>query len=475
MSEDLQAGSHTSKISEYASHSLDILPPQYTAEEIYRPDVLETIEQALDRLSPALRDLSLKIHSHPEISFEEKYAHDTLTEFMESSGFKVTRHYLGLETAWRAEFKHGTGGRVIGVNSEMDALPGIGHACGHNLIAIVGVAISLGLKAVLTKHDIPGKIVLLGTPGEESGAGKAILIERGGYKDMDVCLMAHPGAGPLNCTGTGPCKATQSIFVDYRGQTAHASAAPWEGKNALDAAVIGYSSMAALRQQIEPTHRAHAIIKGENWAYNIIPDNAKIEACVRAPTWKEAQVLKDRVLKCFTAAADATDTTCTVTLGESLFDLKQNPLLASEYSNIIAKYGIKTIYMEGAIGGSTDFGNVTYVVPGLHPAYTIPTLPNGKNHTKAFTDAARTEEAHNMSISVAKALAHTGFHVIDDDAFYSQSTGKDQTAHPQATVRTKTKFAHGFTDSVLSYLCVVIITTNGNQPSCVISRHPDQA
>ncbi|THH00612.1 hypothetical protein EW026_g1972 [Hermanssonia centrifuga] len=151
--------------------------------------VMNTIESTIEEINPELRKLNLDIWEHPEVGFKEHYAHDTLTAFMSERGFTVTKHYLGLDTAWRAEYSRGIGGRVIGLQSEMDALPNIGHACGHNLIAISGVAIALALKAALEEHNVSGKIVLLGTPAEESGGGKIKLLEQGAYSDMDVCMM----------------------------------------------------------------------------------------------------------------------------------------------------------------------------------------------------------------------------------------------------------------------------------------------
>ncbi|KAF8481373.1 hypothetical protein JB92DRAFT_3149256 [Gautieria morchelliformis] len=386
---------------------------------IFRPEVLKTIEAEIDKHSSDLSDLSLKIHNHPELRFEEKYAHDTLTAFMSSHGFSVTQHYLGLDTAWKATFSHGSGGPVIGVNSEMDALPGIGHACGHNLIAIVGVAVSLAIKAALQKHNVSGDIVLLGTPGEEGGGGKVILLERGGYKEMDACVMAHPGPGAPKTAGTGPCKAVQHITVEYFGHTAHASAAPWEAQNALDAAFLAYSSISVLRQQIHPSHRVHGIMEGKDWAANIIPDYAKMTWIVRAPSWKETCLLQARVNKCFEAAALATDTRVTITPKNSQYDLSQNDVLAEDFADVLSKtFDVQVSpTVEGAIGGSTDFGNVTYAVPAIHPSYAIPTKPNGGNHTASFAASARTQEAHDASLVIAKALAHTGFRVIDDSQF----------------------------------------------------------
>ncbi|KAJ8457725.1 hypothetical protein ONZ45_g18203 [Pleurotus djamor] len=170
----------------------DDKPPEYTwndAKSIYRPEILTTIESTLDEINPQLRALSLQIHDNPELRFEERFAHDLLTSYMARHGFTVTRHYLGLDTAWRAEYQHLGGGRVLGINSEMDALPGMGHACGHNLIAISGVGVAIAVKAALEAHSIPGKVILLGTPAEESGGGKILLLDRGGYDEMDACVM----------------------------------------------------------------------------------------------------------------------------------------------------------------------------------------------------------------------------------------------------------------------------------------------
>ncbi|KAF8659886.1 hypothetical protein AX16_001770 [Volvariella volvacea WC 439] len=169
------------------------LPPRYTSSRTslswLSPDVRNTIEGTVNALNSDLRKLSMQIHGHPEVAFEEKYAHDLLTDFMSRHGFRVTRHYLGLSTAWRAEYTHGKGGRILGINSEMDALRGIGHACGHNLIAISGVGVAIAVRKALEVHNVPGTVVLLGTPAEEGGGGKVILLDRGAYKDMDACVM----------------------------------------------------------------------------------------------------------------------------------------------------------------------------------------------------------------------------------------------------------------------------------------------
>ncbi|KIO34098.1 hypothetical protein M407DRAFT_240734 [Tulasnella calospora MUT 4182] len=395
-------------------------PPSY-AEPLFRPDVVKTIEEEIYNLSDELRELSLKIHDHPEIGYEEKYAHDTLTAFMRDHDFDVTPHYLGLETAWRAAFEVGKGGRTVGFQSEMDALPGIGHACGHNLIAIIGVGCAIAVARAIKKHDVAAKVVLLGTPAEEGGQGKVKLIDAGGYKEMDACLMAHPSAGPPRSAGTGSSLAVQVLTAQYFGHTAHAAGAPWEGKNALDAAFLAYSAISVLRQQIKPTHRTHGIIEGRDWAANVIPGYSKCRWYIRAPTRAEVQVLHGRVKKCFEAAALATD--CRMEWSEQggTYDVRQNECLADEFTRVAERYGIQASrQIQAAVGGSTDFGNVTYELPSLHPSFAIPTEPGGGNHTTLFTKAAATKEAHAAALQTAKALAITGARIVIDDSFMAE-------------------------------------------------------
>ncbi|KAI6038611.1 hypothetical protein EDC04DRAFT_2569507 [Pisolithus marmoratus] len=398
---------------------------------VYRPDILEIIEKTIDELSPALRELSQDILGmSPFARRANPYAHDVYTTFMEKQGFVVQRHYL-LETAWIATYSHGQGGPVLGVNSEMDALPGIGHACGHNLIGIAGVAVACAAKAAMEKLDINGKVILLGTPAEEGGAGKVKLWERGAYEEMDVCLMCHPAPGPPYSVSLSSCLALVRLQVDFVGHTAHAGLSPWEGQNALDAAVLAYTNIGLLRQQTKPTHRIHGIFEGKDWAPNIIPDNSTMRWYVRAPTTKEALETTERVQACFRAAAIATRCRVVITQPSAANELVQNPVLGiavgSFINNILGKeladvvrkkYGVID-YEWGIKSASTDFGNVSYLMPGLHPGFSIPTVPNGGNHTPAFTEAASTIEAHEACLDVSKALAAVGMRVLTDETFLS--------------------------------------------------------
>ncbi|KAF7970951.1 hypothetical protein HWV62_22531 [Athelia sp. TMB] len=397
-------------------------PPAYSAGKLWlEAEVMLTVEDSIERLDPELRKLSLAIHDHPELGFQERFAHDKLTDFMEKNGFVVTRHYLGLETAWRAEFTNGKGGRVIGVNSEMDALPGVGHGCGHNLIAIAGAGVAVGIQAALRKHDLPGKVILLGTPAEEEGGGKILLLKRGGYNEMDICVMCHPSQQTSDAEFPSTL-ALEHITVEYTGRTAHAAAAPWEGQNALDAAFLAYSSISVLRQQIKPDHRIHGIVEGKNWEPNVIPDYAKMRWIIRAPTWAEVVELRARVIACFEAAALATS--CKARIGledKGYYDLRHNDVLAHDFANVLdSRYGLST-NDGGATGASTDFGNVTYEMPSIHPVFAIPS-PSGGNHTAAFAEAARTPEAHKACIAITKGLAITGLRALQDKEFFEQVT-----------------------------------------------------
>ncbi|KIP11140.1 hypothetical protein PHLGIDRAFT_21810 [Phlebiopsis gigantea 11061_1 CR5-6] len=411
---------------------------------------MKTIEEEIDRLSPQLREVSLKIHGNAELGFKEYFAHDVLTSFMEKEGFNVTRHYKAncpypqspeyMQTAWRAEFSHkpksapaSGSARTLGVNSEMDALPvpvgKTSHACGHNLIAIAGVAVAVAVKKALEVHDVEGKVILLGTPAEEGGHGKVRLLEFGAYKEMDACLMCHPGGGPPHTAITSGSLAIQAIRVQFEGKPRCLS--PWEGVNAQDAVMLSYNAIAMLRQQLRPDLRVHGVVNygAKALAPNIIPATMAMTWNVRAPSKQDLDVLRERVIKCFEGGSflmyphrgAAIATGCSVKIESKLpaLNLNQNSVLGDEFAHAATvRYGMTAAVVDASHGASTDFGNITYALPGLHPGYSIPTLPNGGNHTPEFAYAAGTSAAHDETLMVTKALSLVGFRVIDDDEFF---------------------------------------------------------
>lgn len=227
---------------------------------------------------------------------------------MSELGYKVTRHAYGLQTAFQAEY--GEGGAVVAYNAEYDALPEIGHACGHNLIATSSLAAFIGTARVLAAVGGPGRVRILGTPAEEGGGGKIDLIEAGAYKDVDACLMGHPGpkapGKPWDCVVLPRCMAKVGISVTFKGASAHAGYAPWLGMNALDAAVAAYTSIAMLRQQTPPNERIHAIIDKGGDRVNIIPHISEMTIFNRAESAADAEKTLTKTLGCVEGAAKAT-------------------------------------------------------------------------------------------------------------------------------------------------------------------------
>uniref|UniRef100_G3SW98 Xaa-Arg dipeptidase n=1 Tax=Loxodonta africana TaxID=9785 RepID=G3SW98_LOXAF len=368
--------------------------------------------RAADSIDEAVRlgALSRAIWSDPE-SYEEHHAHCGLTRFFEqeppAAAWTVQPHYE-LATAFRAEWVH------LAFLCEYDALPGIGHACGHNLIAEVGAAAALGVKGAL--EGLPGppppvKIIVLGTPAEEDGGGKIDLIEAGAFKNLDVVFMAHPSQENAAYL---PDVAEHDVTVKYYGKASHAAAYPWEGVNALDAAVLAYNNLSVLRQQMKPTWRVHGIIKNGGVKPNIIPSYSELIYYFRAPSMKELPVLTKKAEDCFRAAALATGCTVEIKGGaHDYYNVLPNKSLWKAYMENGEKLGIEFIsedVMLNTPSGSTDFGNVTFVVPGIHPYFYIGSA--ALNHTEQYTEAAGAHEAQFYTLRTAKALAMTALDVI---------------------------------------------------------------
>ena len=263
---------------------------------------LESVKQRLceevDKRADLLIDASHEIHAHPELNFEEQFAHDLLTDILDAEGLAPDRGARGIETAFEA--RAGREGPCIAVLCEYDALPEIGHACGHNIIGTAGLG--AGLAAAALAEEVGGRVVILGTPAEEGGGGKVFLADRGALDDVDAAMMVHPAGGDLVRMDV---IAIQQLWVDYHGEAAHAAAFPWKGRNALDAAVLGYMNVAALRQHIKPTERIHGIFTQAGDKPNIVPKFAAAQWYVRSPKVTSLERLKERVLTCLEAGAAA--------------------------------------------------------------------------------------------------------------------------------------------------------------------------
>jgi amidohydrolase len=276
------------------------------------------ISTTLNELNSSLHDINKALHANPETAYQEYFAHDTLTAYLELQGFAVERKTYGLDTSFEARI--GSGGRLVIFCAEYDALPQIGHACGHNLIATSSLAAFIGAAKALGALGVPGRLRILGTPAEEGGGGKAKLIDAGAFnppEDVAAAMMAHPMAshqfgGRVGVSGLAGFKliASHKFRVEFSGKPAHAAGEPWNGLNALDAAVAAYSNVALLRQQIRPDERIHGVIEVGGTVPNVITEYTRMNWNVRSPTILRADRLMERVKACLGAAAVATG--CTI-------------------------------------------------------------------------------------------------------------------------------------------------------------------
>ncbi|XP_033740991.1 peptidase M20 domain-containing protein 2-like [Pecten maximus] len=368
-----------------------------------------TIDEAADDLN----ELSQQIWTHPETADKEFFAHDVLTRFLEDHGFKsVDKKYL-LETAFRATYGDpGSEGIHVGFLCEYDALPGIGHACGHNLIAEVGIAAGLALKAVISQCPSIGKLTVLGTPAEEQNGGKVRLLKAGAFEGIDIAMMAHPSKYELLKPNY---VARKEINFKYTGRESHAAEWPWEGINALDAAVLCYQSISCLRQQMVPGWMVHGVISNGGHRPNIIPGNAQIDYFIRCPTTTELRVFEEKVLRCAEGAASATGCKLEIVQGEEYRALMTNETMIDLYEKNGSSLGIEFERREKItkkLGGSSDMSDVSHVVPSIHPEFRIGTDFN--SHTQEFTPASGSAEAQKNTLAVAKALAMTAIDILVD-------------------------------------------------------------
>ena len=370
----------------------------------------------IDSRSADLISISHEIHAHPELNYQEKFAHDRLTQYIADSKIKVDRGAFELETAFDASVRGGSG-PTVAVLCEYDALPGIGHACGHNIIAAAGLGAGVALSAVA--EVCGGNLRLMGTPAEEGGGGKVEMARKGAFKNIDAAMMIHPSDQDLARMNA---IAIQQLFVRYQGLAAHAAVSPDKGKNALDAAVLGYMNVAAMRQHIRPTERMHGIFTKAGEKPNIVPREAEMDWYVRSDPIETLQPLKARIAKCLEAGAMAAD--CTVSFDWEKFtyaDLADNLPLLTSYVQNSAQLGrdLTTDFLPGTGGGSTDMGNLSYLVPSIHPMLQV--APRGVSlHSAQFAEFTASKEADKAVLDGAKIMAMTAIDMWLSDTLSSQ-------------------------------------------------------
>jgi len=354
-------------------------------------------------------DLSHRIHAHPEPAFEEHQAAEGCAAVLAAHGFTVERPAGRLATAIRATRRGGRGGTSprIGILAEYDALPGLGHGCGHNTMAASGVGAAIALAAIA--DELPGEIVFLGTPAEERGSGKQFMIDDGLFEGIDAALLYHPcDRNHVDCEPL----ASVDVGVTFTGLQSHAASDPWKGRNALDAMILLFSSVGLWRQQLRPAARVHGIIQEGGTAANIIPDRTRAWFMIRSDDDADFQAMQDRFRELCAGAALATATTVEVEFSGGSRTMRTNRVLADRWVANAAAYGIID---EGpdASSGSTDMANVSWVCPTIHPDLAIAPSPT-PGHSILFRDAAATAVADETTLMAATLVAQTAVDLFAD-------------------------------------------------------------
>ncbi|GGS89691.1 amidase [Streptomyces tanashiensis] len=365
---------------------------------------------ALTRHRDAVIGLSHALHADPELAYEEHRAARRITDLVERAGFDVTREAYGLPTAFRATA--GTGDLVVAICAEYDALPGIGHACGHNVNGSASVAAALALAPLA--DDLGLTVALLGTPAEESGGGKVDMLRAGAFDDVAAAMMVH--AAPQDAVGLTTL-AISSLSVAYSGVPAHAAAMPHRGVNAADAMMIAQVAIAAHRQQMIPGAVVSGVVTSAGDAANVIPDRATATYDVRAGTSEELAELQARVRACFEAGALATGADLLLeTVGNDYADLRQDLAMGRSYQAAAEALG-RTVLPDdpGLRGGSTDMGNVSHVVPTIHPSIGYDCGDTIMHHPD-FTRYGTTAAADRAVLDGGLAMAWTAIDLAADPA-----------------------------------------------------------
>ena len=395
---------------------------QYGEESLDVEKLKASVRGEIDTHRHRLGELSLKIHSNPELGFQEVKAATWLTEYLKGNGFSIEQGICGLPSAFRASY--GQGKPVIAILAEYDALPKLGHACGHNLIATS--AVGAGVASKLAMEQFQGSILVIGTPGEELYGGKVVMVNRGACDGVDTVMMVHPGV--LNAATT-QFLACHHLEVEFFGKAAHAAARPEAGINALEAMLQSFAAINSLRQHIKDRARIHGIITDGGEAANVVPDHSAGKFIVRAVDDNYLDELKQKVINCFIGAATASGARLEYRWGEVRYaPLRSNVTLARLFRQNMQSLGRKVHLLDPSNSiGSSDMGNVGQLAPSIHPLVAIAPA-EVLLHSSQFASAAGSEAGLRGLLDAAKALAMT---VVD------------LVANPGIVTRIKEEFRRG--------------------------------
>jgi len=376
----------------------------------------------IDDQSQQLRELSLKIHSNPELGFQEFKSAGWLADYLANNGFSVECGVCELPTAFQASY--GQGAPAIAILAEYDALPELGHACGHNLIATSAVGAGVAVKSAIDEYG--GSLHVIGTPAEEYYGGKTIMADKGAFDNLDIAMITHPGAADVATIQTLAC---HTLDVEFFGQECHAAAEPEKGINALEALIQSYNAINSLRQHIKDKARIHGVITDGGRAANVVPAHSAAQFIVRAEDYLYLAELEEKVVNCFQGAATATGARLEYQWAEFRYAaMRNNMSLARLYRQNMQALGRRVKLSEPELFlGSTDMGNVSQVVPSIHPFVAV--VPRGTpGHSPDFALAAASESGMQGLLDAAKAIAMT---VVD------------LLASPETVTRVKEEFKQG--------------------------------
>jgi len=359
------------------------------------------VKDSVELQRQQLVQLSLNIHDNPELGFKEEKASAWLTSYLEDNGFHVERGIAGLATAFRATY--GQGSPRVALLAEYDALPKVGHACGHNIIATSATGAGFACKSII--DQLGGSVMVLGTPAEEIFGGKIDMVKAGTFQEIDVAMIVHPNLRNMVDIQALACS---SLEVEFFGRPAHVAAQPYKGINALEAMILAFTSINSLRQHIRSEARIHGIITDGGEAPNVVPAHSAAVFLIRAPDNEYLAELKDKVLNCFTGASVASGARLEYRWRDRAYaSMKNNATLAQLFSQNLESLGRHVEAFDPRFGfGSTDMGNVSQVVPSIHPTIAIASS-EVFIHTQEFASAAASEAGHEGLMDAAKAMAMT--------------------------------------------------------------------
>jgi len=381
--------------------------------EVYMKDGVIKI---ISDLTPELNELSLEIYNNPELGYEEYNSCKLHTELLKKYGFNVQSKFSGVDTGFKAEYKSKKPGLTIAYMSEYDALPGIGHGCGHNILGTVSTGAGIVLKQII--DEIGGTVIVFGTPAEETSGAKVTYVENHEFDNVDIAMMAHPGNEYIK---SGTSLALEPIQFEFFGKTAHAAAAPDKGINALDAAIQTFNSINALREHIKSDSRVHGVIIEGGKAANIVPEYTMSQFYVRSTSKTYNLELLEKIKNCARGAALATGCELKITKFEFNYDnMVTNETLSNIFNEKI--YEISGINMSDHPGGtgSLDAGQVSQVCPTIHPYFDVTNDKNIIAHTREMASCTLTDYAKEQMKNTIAALVLTAAEVIQNEELYKK-------------------------------------------------------